>query len=174
MLHDKLNNTWGNMGVSGVRWKPQKSDIMDALQQAKGVVTQAAKMLGVQRTTLSEYIKNNPDIKPLLEEMRYHFEEELLDASEQLLRACVGQRDDLSAALKAAFYYLNNKGKKRGYAHPRVQDGELTEAQSAFHGIMMQKEAERRKEIEIQIDTERDLKREPIGEFEGISEDANT
>jgi hypothetical protein len=87
----------------GVPFNPKKEDVLDALKECKGVVTYAAKRLGVYRVTLQTYISKNDDLKDALHGFRFNFNEEQLDAAENVLYYALSlKNEDLPNALKAA------------------------------------------------------------------------
>jgi len=96
-----------------------KKSVTTALKKNKGVYLHACKLLNVDRSTLSRFVNEHPDLKKLVIELRTQFEEDLLDACEDVLSKLIKKIDtDPTNALKSAIYTLNNKGKRRGYAHP--------------------------------------------------------
>ena len=93
--------------------------VIAALKKHKGVYRQACKELNINRNSISKYVRADPELLALVNELRYAFEEDMLDACEDVITKLVKKVDeDPSHSLKASIYYLNNKGKKRGYAHP--------------------------------------------------------
>ena len=77
-----------------------------AIKGSNGLISTIAQRLSVCRQTVSEYLKKYPELnKPLLEET-----ESVLDVVESKLMKKV-QEDDFNAIR----YYLDNKGKGRGY-----------------------------------------------------------
>ncbi len=104
------------MAIRGVPLNKTKQNIIDALKECKGVVTHAANKLKITRQCIYNIIKENEDMKPLLAEMREEYEEELLDAAEDVITYALNNKEnDLTNAMKAAYFALNNKGSKRNW-----------------------------------------------------------
>lgn len=82
--------------------------ILEAIKDTGGLKTEVCNKLKCGRRTIYNYIEKHPEIKAAFEEE----EEKVLDMAEGNLFAMI-QNGDLSAI----FYYLNNKGKKRGYGY---------------------------------------------------------
>jgi len=80
--------------------------LKDALIKCHGVMFHAAEMCGVHRHT----VKRMCDLHPELEEARQHAEEELIDVGEGQVAAAVKAGD-----MKTVRWYLERKGKQRGY-----------------------------------------------------------
>jgi hypothetical protein len=119
------------MGISGVVWNPKKEEVLESLKKHGGVITHAAKALKVDRRTLRAYVKRSDELSAELEDLRFHYNEELLDGAEETLRHAVYQREDLAHSLKAAMFILNNKGRQRGWS--------LVQGVDDFKGIMQDK-----------------------------------
>ena len=104
------------MGVQGSPCDLTKAEITEALKKRKGRITYAAKDLNVKYETLKKKIDADPELVQLLHDLRYVFDETMLDSAEDTLMYGMGKREvDLGNALRSAFYILNNKGKGRGY-----------------------------------------------------------
>lgn len=102
---------------SGVHWKGEKRDIEDALYKSKGRISHACKILNIARSTLYKYLDKHPELKDLIEKLRHDFEEVLLDKSENVIEYALSQmQNDLGYALKASFFTLKARGKKRGWS----------------------------------------------------------
>ncbi len=106
------------MGTQGVKFCPDKSKIIEAIKKYKGVITHICKGLDVAHVTIINYINKDPELKQLMSEERNAFDDVLCDMGESVLIHSMRQTEDLSSALSAAKYSLNNKGRKRGYAPP--------------------------------------------------------
>jgi DNA-binding PucR family transcriptional regulator len=105
------------MAIGGVAWNPPLQDIIDALIKHHGVVTQAAKELGVVRQTLSVKIAETPELQAILPGLREQLVERKVDVAEETLDWVMSLKDkDVSNTLKATMFTLNNLARKRGYA----------------------------------------------------------
>ncbi len=80
--------------------------VIRAIEGTGGLRTQIAENLGCTIATVISYIKDYPEIKKALDDE----ENKVLDMAEGALFSLI-QAGDTSAI----FYYLNNKGRKRGY-----------------------------------------------------------
>lgn len=94
------------------KYTPQQ--MIDALMETGGIVTEACRILGCHRSTYYEYIKQYPEIK----EAHDACNEDSLDESESVLMRFVrgeikgmGPRERLDAVK----YHLRTKGRTRGY-----------------------------------------------------------
>lgn len=104
------------MGIKGKEWKPHRKQVIQALKDARGRITVAAKILNVEYRTLKKLTDNNAEYSKVLADLRNEFEYNLLAAAE----ACVYNRiakdhEEPALALKAAMYTLNSKGQKLGW-----------------------------------------------------------
>jgi hypothetical protein len=92
----------------------KKRAMIAALEKTLGVVTQATTAVGISRTQHYNWLKDDPEYAQAVNDV---FEMSLDFAESKLFLAI--KRDEL----QAIFYYLNNKGKRRGYNRPdHVQD----------------------------------------------------
>lgn len=80
--------------------------IIQALKESNGLVTDASKMLNCAFQTIYNRIKNNAKVQQAKEDA----EDTILDLAENQLFTHIKEGDKSSI-----FYFLNNKGKKRGY-----------------------------------------------------------
>lgn len=103
------------MGVQGVEHGFTDQELFDALEATNGVVVKAAEVLRLAPRTLHHLIRQKPHLKNALVEIRRQFQYNLLDQSENVLCKSIFQEEDLSLALRAATYVLNNIGHERGY-----------------------------------------------------------
>lgn len=85
--------------------KFQKSDVKKAIEDGKGIMSAIARTLGVDWKTAKKLIEMH-DLKEELEIAN----ESLLDFAENMLFKNIKEGKEASI-----FYYLNNKGKSRGY-----------------------------------------------------------
>jgi len=77
-----------------------------AMIEADGFLARAASKLGIHYSTLKKYMKENPKLKTLAEDIQ----EMLLDLAESQLKKSIK-----SGNLGAIQYYLNCKGRHRGW-----------------------------------------------------------
>lgn len=102
--------------------RPEKYSIKTVLKAIKdtgGIRTTICSNLKCDRKTLFKYINKYPEIKEAIEDE----EESVLDLAENSLFALIQNGDTA-----AIFYYLNNKGKKRGYGYQREKLPDTTDA----------------------------------------------
>lgn len=90
-----------------------KKALLEALEKSLGIVTQACKMVGVDRTTFYRYCKDDADFKKAIKDI----ENVTLDYVESQLHKQIANGNTT-----ATIFYLKTKGKKRGY----VERQELT------------------------------------------------
>lgn len=95
-----------------------KKRVREALYKSRGVITAAAKMLGVTRKHLSAYVHKDPDLVAARAEAR----EMLLDVAENNLYRAVEEGQPW-----AVQYTLSRLGKGRGFTEriEQEQSGEL-------------------------------------------------
>jgi len=88
------------------------SQVASALREAHGIKAAAARALGCERETIDAYIRRHPTVKAAHDEATDH----VLDIAEShLIRAVErGEWDQIR-------YYLNAKGRSRGYGERAVQ-----------------------------------------------------
>lgn len=89
--------------------RPKKFTVekfIEGIRDTGGLRSQIAENLGCSEATVYTYIREHPEIQKALEEE----ENRILDMAEGALFSLI-QSGDTSAI----FYYLNNKGRKRGY-----------------------------------------------------------
>lgn len=106
------------MATSGVPWKVDKQVIIDALKQAKGRLTYAARQLDVRYETLKKKIDADPELTEIVSLLRNDFEHTILDMAENCVAFAMSkQAEDPGNALKSAFYVLNSRGQERGWSN---------------------------------------------------------
>lgn len=104
------------MGIGGVRWDCEQHIIEEAIIKYRGNLRKASAMLGVSDMTMRRRINVTPELQVLLKECRNHLSEYMVDGAEDVLDFAITNREaDLGAALKAACFVLNNKGRERGW-----------------------------------------------------------
>lgn len=94
-----------------MRWH-KLSEIKEALKKSHGFVTFAARSLGMNHSSVSERIKNSPELQQVVEECM----EENLDLGEIKLLEAVNKCEGW-----AVCFLLKTKGKKRGFVE-RVEN----------------------------------------------------
>jgi hypothetical protein len=83
-----------------------KKQLIDAMEQSLGVVTQACKMVGISRVTYYDYYNNDPEFKAAIDELQ----NVALDFAESQLHKQIRE-----GSTGATIFYLKTKGKNRGY-----------------------------------------------------------
>ena len=87
----------------------KKKAMLQALEKSLGIVTTAAKQVGIDRWTHYDWMKADPEYKAAVEAI----DDVALDFAESKLHGQIAKGDTT-----ATIFYLNNKGKKRGYNRP--------------------------------------------------------
>ena len=87
----------------------KKKAMLQALEKSLGIVTTAAKQVGIDRWNHYDWMKSDPEYKAAVDAI----EDVALDFAESKLHAQIAKGDTT-----ATIFYLNNKGKKRGYNRP--------------------------------------------------------
>lgn len=85
-----------------------------ALRKYKGILSSAAEACGVARTTLYRFMEKHPELK----EVRNELDETLLDVAETNVITDLEKGD-----MKTTRWYLDRKGKDRGYVTRAEQTG---------------------------------------------------
>lgn len=83
-----------------------KKQLIEAMEQSLGVVTQACKMVGVSRVTYYDYYNNDEEFKKAIDELQ----NVALDFAESQLHKQIRE-----GSTSATIFYLKTKGKNRGY-----------------------------------------------------------
>jgi len=83
-----------------------KKNLLDALEEALGVVSTACKMIGCSRNTFYTYYKNDPEFKAQVDDLQNY----ALDMVESELHKQI-----IDGNTTATIFYLKTKGKKRGF-----------------------------------------------------------
>ena len=96
--------------------KVSEADVIEALRQSDGIQTQAAKLLGVDRTTIYRYLQNNESLRQAYQEIN----EAMLDCAENELIQKVKEGD-----VSCIQFYLRTKGAHRGYGNKVTHDGAI-------------------------------------------------
>lgn len=93
--------------------KVQKQNVLETLAKTKGLVSPAARILGVSRGTLYNYIQADPEIKQAV----YDSRETLIDMAEAKLAELVANGETT-----AIIFTLKTIGKHRGYIEKTETD----------------------------------------------------
>ena len=84
----------------------KKKAMIEALEKTLGVVTTAAKMIGIERTTHYKWMENDAEYKTNVDDLQ----NVVLDFAESALHKMVENHNPA-----ATLFLLKTKGKKRGY-----------------------------------------------------------
>jgi len=96
--------------MKSTQFNTKKRAMLDALRKSLGVVTRAAEVTGIDRTTHYKWCEADPKYKDAVEAMN----EVALDFAESKLHELI--RDKNCASV---IFYLKTRGKKRGYIETR-------------------------------------------------------
>lgn len=96
----------------------RKKAMLGALEKSLGVVTTAARQVGIERTTHYNWMKEDEEYKRAVESI----DDVALDFAETKLHTLI-QNEDTAATI----FYLKTKGKKRGY----IERQEVTGSEGA-------------------------------------------
>lgn len=106
-LEDSINSAKKVSASRGPRFNAEYYDkVKEAIMESGGLVSEAARAVGVRHNTLEQYIKRHPELRELIQEARSAF----IDKAEMALRRLV-DRDNLTAIL----FTLKCLGQERGY-----------------------------------------------------------
>jgi len=105
------------MGTPGVATTVSKKDLEDAIKKRRGVAAKVQDDLNIGHNLFYRLIEKF-SLKELLNEERNAYKERLCDVAESVLLTGMLQTEDISSALSAAKYVLNNQGRDRGYYPP--------------------------------------------------------
>jgi len=83
-----------------------KKALIVAMEKSLGVVTNACKIVGVDRTTFYNYYNSDPEFKKACDDC----ENIAIDFAESKLKQLINEGDTV-----ATIFYLKTKGKHRGY-----------------------------------------------------------
>lgn len=83
-----------------------KKELIQAMENCHGIVSDACKSVGVSRVTYYDYYKNDPEFKKSIDEI----ENIVLDYVEGKLFKLIDKGD-----IASTLFYLKTKGKSRGY-----------------------------------------------------------
>lgn len=100
--------------------RPSEEDTADAIRTAKGLLSQAAKILGVAPSTVTKHVQKSEFLQSVVLEAN----EKQLDRAEEVLATLIEQGE-----LGAVIFYLKCKGKNRGFVERSevvVSPGKIT------------------------------------------------
>lgn len=83
-----------------------KKALIEALEKSLGVVTTACKLVGVNRSTFYQYVKDDPEFAEAVKDI----DDVTIDFAESQLHKQIKDGNTT-----ATIFYLKTKGKKRGY-----------------------------------------------------------
>ncbi len=109
------------MGRQGIPFTPDHEDMRQAFIDKMGHITNIAKLMHVTKDTIYRYMKEHPDIKVLLDQVREYNEDADIDNSEMVLRHTLTLSDQPKLRLEAAKYILDNRGAKRGWGNTKQE-----------------------------------------------------
>lgn len=154
------------MGTSGVPLTIPKNIIINAIKKRNGVLTAAAKDLDCSRPWLIQHVNSDPELKDILAKERNAYDEYLCDKAESVLVYALNKCEtDLSNALGASKFILNNKGKNRGYSQ-KADPTATTDPLEGVRDSVREIQDERRRETIIGSSLEDEqpiLDKEPPG-----------
>ena len=132
----------------GCIWEPDEDRVIEVLEKVNGRLYKAIPIFGVNTRTLTNYLKRHPRVMKELEEVRYAFNQALMDKSENVFDAALdGHEEDMTNALKAATFIMNNLGKERGYAHPNQVLGPLQASFDTLNSSIVKMHADQKHEL---------------------------
>lgn len=92
----------------------KKNAMLEALKKSLGIVTKAVEMVGIDRQTHYNWLKDDPEYKKSVEAL----DDVVLDFAESKLHQSINNGSDT-----ATIFFLKTKGKKRGY----IEKQEITQ-----------------------------------------------
>ena len=95
-----------------------KKALLEALEKSLGIVTTACKIVGINRTTFYQYLKDDADFAQAVKEI----EEVTLDFAESQLHKQIKEGNT-----PATIFYLKTKGKRRGFVERTEHDFRTSE-----------------------------------------------
>ena len=129
------------MGINKDKENPTKSDtikkraMLEALSKSLGIVTEASKAVGIHRSTHYQWMEDDERYKDSVDDLK----NEALDVAESALHSLIREGRNVTAII----YYLNNRGKSRGYNTIEAENGSvkheyiLTYEPSETHQVRM-------------------------------------
>jgi len=95
------------------RTEKHKLAMLEALEKTLGVVTGACKIVGIDRTTHYQWLKDDEAYKQAVKSI----DDVAIDFAESQLHKQIGK-----GGTQATIFYLKTKGKKRGYVEKQELD----------------------------------------------------
>lgn len=95
------------------RTEKHKIAMLEALEKTLGVVTSACKIVGIDRTTHYQWLKDDVAYKEAVKSI----DDVAIDFAESQLHKQIGK-----GKTQATIFYLKTKGKKRGYVEKQELD----------------------------------------------------
>ena len=92
--------------------KVEKERILEAMRMSGGMISAVARVLGVTRQTVYNWMNSDPELKAEMEDIK----ESCIDMVESQLF-----RNAKNGNQRAIEYYLSNMGKDRGYSIHNVR-----------------------------------------------------
>ena len=145
--------------VSGVPFNFTETDIVSALKLHGGNIRAASRVLGCSHLVIYEFIEDHPHLKQKLAKIRAGKDDEMLSLCEnQLAKAIMMMNDRPRVALDAVKFYLDRKGKSRGYGvSADVSKEQSIELQTSSLDEVLRKAYEAR---EVQQEADNGLQRD--------------
>jgi len=115
------------VATQGVKLPITEAEITAAIIKCKGRLTNACRELGICYETIRKHTDNKPHLVKLIADLRKDYTESMTDKAEDCLSDAMDNRKaDMTNALKASMFFLNNHGRNRGYNPPVInQQGDI-------------------------------------------------
>jgi len=129
----------------------KKELFLKAYRESLGNISKACEMAKVRRNTYYDWIKNDPGFREKVMEV----DESFLDLAESVLLKKIRKED-----LKAVIYFLDTRGKSRGYGKSIKVNGDIkTNSNVVVEGTLTYEQIKRiEKEAEEELKKEQELK----------------
>lgn len=99
------------------RTRTNKTNMIEALKKTRGIVIHAASLVGINRKTHQTWMRKDEKYRALVGIV----EQDALDLAEEVVHLTMErQQNDPALALRAAQFYLENKGATRGYGKTQI------------------------------------------------------
>lgn len=99
----------------------EKDSLLQAIEQAKGFISVAAQIIGVDRSTIYDWMKRDPELKEAVQTAIHAARERTVDFAENKLFKLMESKNE-RVCLDAIRYYLNNQARHRGYSLHRLEN----------------------------------------------------
>lgn len=111
------------MGIQGVRTKHTLTQISQAIVNSQGIVQNALVELGCWEDYFYTKLKQHPELKYLLDQVRNERKGTLVKKSQNLLEWTLDMKEEMPGiAQKSAIYILDNQAKDIGYNKPEPKE----------------------------------------------------